>query len=129
MLTAILVADGDSRRMGFDKLFATMAGTPVIAHTIRAFEEAKCVDAVIVVAREDRHEEIKTIVREENFEKIRSIIPGGERRQDSVRTGLDHLDSFTKYVAVHDAARPLIIPEQIERVFDRCADHGSATHA
>ena len=129
MLTAILVAAGDSRRMGFDKLFATMAGTPVIAHTIRAFEEAKCVDAIIVVAREDRHEEIKTIVREENFEKIRSIIPGGERRQDSVRTGLDHLDSFTKYVAVHDAARPLVIPEQIERVFQQCVNHGAAALA
>ena len=129
MLTAILVAAGDSRRMGFDKLFATMAGTLVIAHTIRAFEEAKCVDAIIVVAREDRHEEIKTIVCEENFQKIRSIIPGGKYRQDSVRAGLDHLDSFTKYVAVHDAARPLVTAEQIERVLQQCANYGAAALA
>jgi 2-C-methyl-D-erythritol 4-phosphate cytidylyltransferase len=54
MLTAILVAAGDSRRMGFDKLFATIAGKPVIAHTIRAFERAGCVGGIIVVAREDR---------------------------------------------------------------------------
>ncbi len=121
MLSAILVAAGDSRRMGFDKLFAVMAGKTVIAHTIRAFEDAKCVDGIIVVARADRHDEIKKIVREENFEKIRSIIPGGERRQDSVRTGLDHLDSFTKYVAVHDSARPLVIPE--------CVNHGAAALA
>jgi 2-C-methyl-D-erythritol 4-phosphate cytidylyltransferase len=46
-----------------------------------------------------------------------------------VRAGLDHLDSFARYVAVHDAARPLITPEQIERVFQRCADHGAATLA
>jgi CTP:molybdopterin cytidylyltransferase MocA len=64
MLTAIIVAAGDSRRMGFDKLFATIAGRPVIAHTIHAFERAACVDEIIVVAREDRHAEINTIVRE-----------------------------------------------------------------
>jgi len=129
VLTAIIVAAGDSRRMGFDKLFAAIAGKPVIAHTIRAFESASSVDEVIVVARENRHEEIKAIVRDESFVKVQSIIPGGRQRQDSVRAGLDHLDSFARYVAVHDAARPLVTPEQIERVFQRCADHGAATLA
>ena len=129
VLTAIIVAAGDSRRMGFDKLFAAIAGKPVIAHTIRAFERASSVDEIIVVARENRHEEIKAIVRDENFVKVQSIIPGGRQRQDSVRAGLDHLDSFARYVAVHDAARPLITPEQIERVFERCANHSAAALA
>ncbi len=129
MLTAILVAAGSSQRMGFDKLFAPIAGKPVIAHTIRAFERARSVDGVIVVAREDRHDEIKTIVRDEKFEKVRSIIPGGKHRQDSVRAGLNHLDPVTGYVAVHDAARPLITPEQIDRVFQQCANHGAAALA
>src|SRR5947209_7159978 len=113
MLTAIVVAAGDSRRMGFDKLFATIAGKPVVAHTIHAFERAGCVSEMIVVARKDRLDEIKAIVREENFKKVRSIIPGGKYRQDSVSAGLDHLDAGAKYVAVHDAARPLITAEQI----------------
>jgi 2-C-methyl-D-erythritol 4-phosphate cytidylyltransferase len=129
VLTAIIVAAGDSRRMGFDKLFVLIAGKPVIAHTIHAFERANSVDEIVVVAREDRHDEINTIVRNENFQKVRSIIPGGKHRQDSVRAGLDHLESATRYVAVHDAARPLIIPEQIERVFQQCANHGAAALA
>ena len=129
MLTAIIVAAGDSRRMGFDKLFAAIAGEPVIAHTIRAFERARSVDGIIVVAREDRHDEIKTIVRDENFKKVKSIIPGGKRRQDSVRAGLDHLESVIRYVAVHDAARPLVTPEQIERVIEQCRIHGTAALA
>ena len=129
MLTAILVAAGCSQRMGFDKLFAAIAGKPVIAHTIRAFEHARSVDGIIVVAREDRHNEIKRIVRDENFKKVRSIIPGGKHRQDSVRSGLDHLDSVTRCVAVHDAARPLVTPEQIERVFKQCVNHGAAALA
>jgi len=129
MLTAILVAAGSSQRMGFDKLFAVIAGKAVMAHTIRAFERARSVDGIIVVAREDRHDEIKTIFRDEKFEKVRSIIPGGKHRQDSVRAGLNRVSHETKYVAVHDAARPLITSEQIERVFQQCANHGAAALA
>jgi len=129
MLTAIIVAAGDSRRMGFDKLFAAIAGKPVIAHTIRAFERANSVDGIVVVAREDRHDEIKTVVRDENFKKVRSIIRGGKCRQDSVRAGLDHLESAARYVAVHDAARPLVTPKQIERLFQQCQIHGAAALA
>jgi len=129
MLTAILVAAGDSRRVGFDKLFAAIAGKPVIAHTINAFERANSVGGILIVARENRHDEIETLVRDENFTKVRSIIPGGKHRQDSVRAGVDHLDSASRYVAVHDAARPLITAEQIERVFQQCTKHGAAALA
>jgi len=129
MLTAILVAAGDSRRMGFDKLFAAIGGKPVILHTIQAFERCRCVDKIVVVAREDRHSEIKAIVQDEKFEKVQSIIPGGKHRQDSVRAGLSHLDPATKYVAVHDAARPLIKPEQIELLFEQSRIHGAASVA
>src|SRR5438132_7493514 len=115
--------------MGFDKLFVAIAGKPVIAHAIRAVERAGSVDGIIVVAREDRHDEIKTIVRDENFKKVRTIIPGGKHRQDSVRAGLEHLDSATRWVAVHDAARPLVTPEQIERVFQQCDNHAAAALA
>jgi 2-C-methyl-D-erythritol 4-phosphate cytidylyltransferase len=129
VLTAIIVAAGDSRRMGFDKLFATIAGRSVVAHTVRAFEGAGCVNEIIVVAREDRHAEIKAIVRDENFKKVQSIIPGGKHRQDSVRVGLDHLNAETRYVAVHDAARPLISAEQIERVVKQTQIHAAASLA
>jgi len=129
VLTAILVAAGDSRRMGFDKLFAMIAGRPVIAHTIHAFERSDCVSEIVVVGRKDRLDEIKAIGRDENFKKVRSIIPGGKHRQDSVRAGLDHLEAATKYVAVHDAARPLITAEQIELVLEQCRVHAAASLA
>ena len=129
MLTAIIVAAGDSRRMGFDKLFATIAGRPVIGHTIHAFERAGCVGGIIVVAREDRLAEIKKIVCDEKLKKVRSIVTGGKHRQDSVRAGLDHLEATARYVAIHDAARPLITAEQIERVFEQCRIHAAASLA
>jgi 2-C-methyl-D-erythritol 4-phosphate cytidylyltransferase len=129
VLSAILVAAGSSRRMGFNKLFAEIGGAPVIAHTIRAFERCGSVSEIIVVACEDRHTEIRKIARDHNFTKLRTIIPGGERRQDSVSAGLMHLGRDAKYVTVHDAARPLITPEQIERVFEQCRIHGAAALA
>ena len=115
--------------MGFDKLFAVIAGEPVIAHPIRAFERATSVGEIVVVAREDRHDEIRKISRDRGFKKVLSIVPGGERRQDSVRAGLDRINHGAKYVAVHDAARPLITPEQIERAFAQCCVHGAAALA
>ncbi len=129
MLSAIIVAAGSSRRMGFNKLFATMAEKPVIAHTILAFERSRSVTEIIIVAREDQRDEIGEMAGVESFKKIRSIIAGGEHRQDSVCAGLRCLSADAKYVAVHDAARPLISTEQIERVFERCRAHGAAALA
>ncbi len=73
MLTAIIVAAGSSQRMGFDKLFATIARKPLIAHTLYAFERASSVNEIIFVAREDRHDEIRKISHAGNFKKVRSI--------------------------------------------------------
>jgi 2-C-methyl-D-erythritol 4-phosphate cytidylyltransferase len=129
MLSSIIVAGGSSQRMGFDKLFAVIAGEPVIAHAIRAFERADSVSEIVVVAREDRHDEIRKITSGGGFKKIRAIVPGGERRQDSVRAGLDRINHDAKYVAMHDAARPLITPKQIERAFAQCRVHGAAVLA
>jgi 2-C-methyl-D-erythritol 4-phosphate cytidylyltransferase len=129
MFSAIIVAGGSSQRMGFDKLFATIAGEPVIAHSIRAFERTTSVSEIIVVAREPCHGEIEGISSAAGFKKVAAIVRGGKRRQDSVRAGLDRIDPEAQYVGVHDAARPLITPEQIERAFEQCRVHGAATLA
>jgi 2-C-methyl-D-erythritol 4-phosphate cytidylyltransferase len=129
MLTAIIVAAGSSRRMGFDKLFSAIAGKPVIAHTVDAFERAPSVTGVILVAREDRINEFEQLVRDQRWRKTEAIVAGGEHRHDSVRAGLSRLGAGARYVAVHDAARPLVMPEQIERVYQGSRDTGAAALA
>lgn len=129
MLSAIIVAGGSSRRMGFDKLFAVIAGEPVIAHAIRAFERTTSVSEIVVVAREQCHDEIRKIVSGAGLKKVHAIICGGERRQDSVRAGLDRVDRKAQHIAVHDAARPLITPTQIEQAFEQARIHGAAALA
>lgn len=115
--------------MGFDKLFAEIAGRPVIGHSILAFERTKSVGEIIVVTREDRQSAVEKIVRGEELKKVRAIVRGGKHRQDSVRAGLDKVSAAATYVAVHDAARCLITSEQIERVFEKCCRAGAATLA
>jgi 2-C-methyl-D-erythritol 4-phosphate cytidylyltransferase len=129
MLSAIIVAGGSSQRMGFDKLFAVIAGEPVMAHSIRAFDRTSSVSEIVVVAREQSHEAIRKIISASGFTKVAQIVRGGERRQDSVRAGLDAIDENANYVAVHDAARPLVTPDQIERAFEQCCVHSAASLA
>ena len=129
MLTAIIVAAGSSQRMGFDKLLALLGDKPVLAHTIDAFERTPSVQEIILVARAERVEEFEELVRQNGFQKVRHVIPGGEERHDSVRAGLARLSAQATFVAVHDAARPLVTPEQIERVHELARAHGGAALA
>jgi 2-C-methyl-D-erythritol 4-phosphate cytidylyltransferase len=129
MLSAIIVAAGSSQRMGFDKLFALLGDKPVVAHTLDAFERTSCVGEIILVARAERVMELQELVRQNGFKKVHDIIAGGTHRQDSVRAGLECVNRDARYIAVHDAARPLIIPEQIERVFALACQHGAAALA
>ncbi len=124
MLTAIIVAAGSSERMGFDKLFALVSGKPIIAHTIAAFERTSCVEEIILVGRADGLGELQKIIGQPT--KVKQIVAGGAERSDSVRAGLDHLNLKSDIVAVHDAARPMITPEKITRVFDVCRTTGGA---
>jgi 2-C-methyl-D-erythritol 4-phosphate cytidylyltransferase len=126
-LTAIIVAAGSSRRLGFDKLTACLAGKPLIAHTLVAFEATKSVDEIIVVTRKDRLAEFRQIL--DGVARVRAIVAGGEHRQNSVEAGLRHLNQTAEYVAVHDGARPLVRPEQIEEVFQQAQLHGAASLA
>jgi 2-C-methyl-D-erythritol 4-phosphate cytidylyltransferase len=124
MLSAIIVAAGSSERMGFDKLFALVSGKPVIAHTIAAFERTDCVDEIILVGRADGLGELGKIIGQPT--KVKQIVEGGAERSDSVRAGLERLNPNSDFVAVHDAARPMVTPEKITRVFEVCRTSGGA---
>jgi 2-C-methyl-D-erythritol 4-phosphate cytidylyltransferase len=112
--------------MGFDKIFARLAGKPVIAYSLSAFESADCVAEVILVGRT---EQLQEFVHSFKSNKVRHIVDGGVHRQDSVRAGLNVVTSSIEYIAVHDAARPLITSDQINRVFEFARQHGGATLA
>ncbi len=118
MNVTIIPAAGRGKRMASptSKQFLMLAGKPVLAHTLAAFEEAKLVDGVIVVGKAKDIEFCKNkIVKKYGFKKIISYVIGGRRRQDSVANALIALPPDTEIVIVHDAARPLVTPELIDR--------------
>ena len=127
MLTAIIVAAGSSKRVGFDKLFSKIGNRSVLEHALAAFEEAESVSEIIVVSRDPKL--VQDGINRAGFRKVHAVIRGGERRQDSVQFGLNAVDQASEFVAVHDAARPLITPREIERVFSVARKHAAAVLA
>jgi 2-C-methyl-D-erythritol 4-phosphate cytidylyltransferase len=130
---AVIVAAGISSRMqGRDKLWLPLAGRLTLARTIDAFEACPCVDRLALVTRGERLAEAATLCREEAWRKVSAIVPGGERRQDSVRAGLDalsRLDPPPHWVTIHDGARPLVTPDIIAAGLAAAQEHGAATAA
>jgi len=126
MLGAVIVAAGSSRRMGFDKLAALIQDIPVLARTLLAFEKTDCVQALTVVTRQDQISWVQSLGTTYGISKLRAIVAGGKERQDSVLAGLRSFDGSTEWAAVHDGARPLIAPAQMERCFIEAQTYGSA---
>ncbi len=128
-VSAIVVAAGGSRRMGFNKLLAPLAGTPVLRRTLAAFEACAAVDEVFLIAGDDVAAVVADWRAEPGLAKLRAVLPGGAERHFSVWAGLQALAGGGGLVAVHDGARPLIRPEQIARCVAAADEHGAAVCA
>ena len=126
MFCAVIVAAGSSRRAGFDKLAAPLAGVPVLRRSVDAFVAAGAA-AVVVVCPESRWVETGLVAAD--FPVPVSRVDGGAERQDSVAAGLAALPAGTRMVAVHDGARPLITPQGIAACLAAAEETGAATCA
>lgn len=129
MTTAIIVAAGSSRRMGFNKLLAPLAGVPVLRRSLAAFQECADVSEILVVASEEAAAAVAAWKAQGGLGKLRRILPGGAERHLSVWAGLNACAPETRLIAVHDGARPLIPPAQISRCITAAREHAAAACA
>lgn len=131
MNAAILVAAGKGARMGpkMDKLFLEVAERPVVAHTWQRFNDAKCIDEIVLVVRRGRRAAFEELAAKFKFQKPFRIVAGGAERQDSVWNGLEALSARTEIVAIHDAARPCTSEELIAATIRRAEETGAAVAA
>ncbi len=108
MISALIVAAGQGTRMGpkVDKLFIELCGRPIAAHTWRCFDQAACVDEVVLVVRDGMQSAFGDLARRFSFRKPFRLVAGGKERQDSVWNGLAALAPASEIVAIQDAARP-----------------------
>lgn len=124
--TAIVAAAGKSERMnGENKLFMDLAGTPVLVHTLRAIDQASLVDEIIVATRDDLMLKVADMCSRAALQKPVRVVKGGESRMESVLAAASEADQRAELLAVHDGARPLVRPEEIDELIRQ----GESTYA
>ena len=125
---AVIVAAGTASRMGgIDKVMAELKGEPMIARTVRTFQECDAVSEIVIVTRQDLILPISGLCKD--MPKVKAVVVGGKSRQESVHLGLNALSSKVKLAAVHDGARPLITWQVIDRTIRAANSYGAAAPA
>jgi 2-C-methyl-D-erythritol 4-phosphate cytidylyltransferase len=131
--------EGKSKRVGTTvvptpdhgkKQFYFLGGKPILAHTLDKFETCSVIRSVrLVVGQEDMDYCLKEIVEKYGFQKVSKIVPGGKRRQDSAKNGIDALPKDADIVAIHDGVRPLVTQTMIEDSIQSAARYGAVVFA
>jgi len=125
----VIVGAGSSSRMGgIDKVFAPLAGRPLLVYSLLAAQRCEQIERIALVVAGDRIEPARRLLAGLPLSKLAAIVPGGARRQDSVMAGL-HALAGVEYVAIHDAARPLVTPSLFAAGFAAARDTGAAIAA
>ena len=128
-VSAIIVAAGSSRRMGFDKLEADLCGESVLIRSIQAFQVCPEVVEIRVVTSPDKFVTVEAAVKRLGISKFVESIAGGAERYLSVHAGLERVSDDCDLVAVHDGARPLVRPGAIAQCAAVAMEFGAATLA
>ncbi|MEP6569297.1 MAG: 2-C-methyl-D-erythritol 4-phosphate cytidylyltransferase [Acidobacteriota bacterium] len=129
MNVAIIAAAGRGTRMAGKrpKQFQELAGTPIILHTLKAFERCNAIHEIIVVLAEEEIKGFLSLAKEHGLRKIAAVISGGNTRAESVLRGLQAVDAVAvEIIAVHDGVRPFIAPEDIARTVEAAKLQGAA---
>lgn len=128
MNSVVIAAAGSGKRFGTDipKQFHTIGGKPILIHTLEKFDACGAVDEIVVVVSEDRLEFAEQLVRRAGFAKLAAVVAGGDTRMRSVANGFAAVSPTADVVAVHDAARPFVTPEEIAAVIGKAAETGAA---
>lgn len=118
---AIIVAAGKSVRYGGEtpKQFLQLLDRPLLTWTISRFEQADSIDSIVVVVDGGwlRHT-MEKVIEPYAFRKVTGVVSGGHSRQESVKNGLIKVKDTARFVAIHDGARPLVQPDDIDRTVD-----------
>ncbi len=128
--SAIITAAGSGTRMGgVSKQLLDLCGKPCLAYSLLAFQNCIDISEIIIVARESEKEIIQKICTNYGITKLKAIVFGGETRQASVSNGFSAINISSDFVLIHDAARPLILPESITKLLKDARRYGAATAA
>ncbi len=128
---AVIPIAGKGRRMGtqISKQFLNLKGKPIVVHTIEAFLRVEQVNQIILVADENEMLYCREEILDKYGFKDIAVVPGGEKRQDSVYNGLRSCKPQTDFVIIHDGVRPLVSKNLIIDVLNNAYIYGSCCAA
>jgi len=115
---AIVVAAGSGDRLGADrpKAFVRLGGRTMLAWSLAMLDDHDLIDGIVMVVPDEYEERASLLADDLAATKIAAAVPGGVTRPDSVAAGLTCVPEGAEFVLVHDAARPLVPPEVVDRV-------------
>ncbi|MCH2170904.1 2-C-methyl-D-erythritol 4-phosphate cytidylyltransferase [Myxococcota bacterium] len=130
-VAALVLAAGRGERLGhtLPKAYVPLAGSPILLHALRglaAVDGIYRLTPVIAAADLAHFRKLPFGPQEAQADRLTEPVFGGVERQESVRAGLESLPADCRFVAVHDAARPLVRPEAVRRVIEVARQKGAA---
>ena len=126
---AVVPAGGAGARMRgrLPKQYLALGAVPILIHTLRALARCRALDGLVVAAPPARVEATRALLVRFRVPRVLAVVAGGDERQDSVRLGLEAVPPEADWVVVHDAVRPFITAEVVERVLAAARVPGAAT--
>lgn len=127
--SVVIVAGGQGTRMEsrVNKVYIDLMGKTVIERTLDAFEESNMVDEIILVVNQKDIEFCSKEIINNKYNKIKGIIPGGLTRKESVSNGLGAVSEDSKFILIHDGARPLVTTDVIEQCIAEAMKYGAVS--
>jgi 2-C-methyl-D-erythritol 4-phosphate cytidylyltransferase len=126
---AILAAAGRGARMGQPKQLLELGGKPIAAWSLQTIASARAITQIVVACEPDERSKFERLAATVGAGKVRGVVSGGARRQDSVFAALRSLADVPELVVVHDGARPFVSEDILARVLEQAREHGGAIAA
>jgi len=122
-ITAVIPAAGSGERFGGKKQLKNLGGRPLLYHTLQPFVRSGLINEIIVVVSKGDVDQVNRELRSMISTKPVKVVVGGNSRQVSVHNGLAATDESSELICVHDAVRPFVSEDLIEKAANACSEH------
>lgn len=122
-ITAVIPAAGSGERFGGKKQLKIMGGRPLLFHTLKPFIDSELINEIVVVVPENDMSQLSRELKSMISVKPMTVVAGGDTRQKSVFNGLKAASDSSELICVHDAVRPFVTKDLIEKAVNACRDH------
>ncbi len=122
-ITAVIPAAGSGKRFGENKQLKILGDRPLVFHTLRPFIDSELINEIVVVAPKNDVQQLSRELKSMISVKSVMVVAGGNTRQKSVFNGLKAASDSSELICVHDAVRPFVTKELIEKAVNACSEH------